>query len=92
MRKLYIVLWIMALAVGSIVWGLLMNSSLGYATNNFVTNLLMAMGMAILPFLISGFLSSITYFFKRTAFSVLITWTILLLIGLVFMGIGAAKM
>ena len=51
-----------------------------------------SLGMAVPSFLITGVLSGVAYLFKRTAFSVLITWTILLLLAFVFLGVGAAKL
>lgn len=93
MKKAKISFWILGLLSGTLMWALLMNVAVfGENVGNFKMQLGVALGMGTPVFLITGAIAGFVYVFKRNPSTAMWTWTILLLVTLVALGIGAAKM
>lgn len=92
MTKTKITLWVLGLLSGTLIWALLMITALSVEKIvNFTYQMGLALGLGSPVFLITGAIAGVVYFFKRKPSTAMWTWTILLLVTLVVIGIGGAK-
>jgi len=92
MSKIKITLWGLGLLSGTILWAFLINAAvLGGGKLNLTPQLGQALGMGGPVFIITGAIAGIVYFFKRKPTTAMWTWTVLLLVTLIILGIGGAK-
>lgn len=92
MTKAKVMLWAIGLFVGSIIWALLISTAIGgVETGSFSLQMALALGLGGPVFLITGVIAGIVYFFKRSPSAAMWTWTVLLLVTLVALGIGGTK-
>jgi hypothetical protein len=92
MTKMKVILWGLSLLIGAMVWALLMITAMfGNGQSGFIPQLGSALGMGGPVFLITGVIAGTVYFFKRNPSTAMWTWTILLLVTFVALGIGGAK-
>lgn len=90
MTKAKATLWILGLLSGTLIWALLTLTAL-FGKQDFMLQLGTALGMGSPVFLITGAVAGVVYFFKRKPSTAMWSWTILLFVTLVVLGIGAAK-
>jgi len=92
MTKAKVTLWVLSLLGGTIVWAFSLTTILlGGGKLDFMSQLGRALGMGGPVLIITGAIAGIVYFFKRKPTTALWTWTVLLLVTLIILGIGGAK-
>lgn len=84
-------LWVVGLLGGCIAWALAMSTAMYGVSTSFVENAGVAIGMSLPLFLVTGVGAGVAYAVTRNHRKALWTWTILVLVGMVVLGIGAAQ-
>lgn len=92
MTKAKVALWVIGLLLGTLIWALLLDTAMfGGSIGNFTFRMGVALGMGGPVFVITGAIAGIVYVFKRKPATAMWTWTILLLVTFVALGLGAVK-